>query len=395
MSGARSGHHPEWSTFTAGDAEFTERLLPGLLPGLEDHPLTRLEGEDSPVLGLFRTAGGPGLLIPRAHGGLGLGCVDALRVQSALATRSPSLGVGTMMHQLAVVSFVEYLRVRVGDDAPQWALLASVARSGHLVASASSEARRGDDALVPRTTATAVDGGTEYVLSGAKKPCSLARSMDILTTSVLVRSDDADDGTVALAVLPATLEGVRVNPFWRSPVLAAAESDEVVLHDVRVPAVMLLPGGRPERGMDELQVRAWIWFEVLACGTYLGCAQALFDRAAGASRTDRRGLGEAASELFACRAAARQAAEVLDSGASAEDAMSAALLARVFVEERLPRLCAELARLLGGLAFVGGEDSAYLLAASRALAFHPPGRARTTESLGHHFGGAPLDLSIF
>ncbi|GAA4657277.1 acyl-CoA dehydrogenase family protein [Streptomyces chumphonensis] len=390
-----SERQPCWSEFTAPDAEYTEERLPGLISALAEHDLGRLEDADSPVLELFRRAGGPGLLIPEAHGGLGLDCRGALRVQSSLATLSPSLGVGTMMHHLAVVSFVEYLRVHVGDDAPQWALLASIANNGHLVASASSEARRGDDALVPNTTATAVDDGAGYVLNGAKKPCSLARSMDILTTSVRVRSADERDGTVALAVLPATLEGVSVRPFWRSPVLVAAESEEVVLDDVRVPSVMLLPGGHPESGMDELQVRAWIWFEVLACGTYLGTAQALFDRAAASPRTDRRALGEAAAELFGYRSTCQAAAGVLDSGATAESAMTAALLARTLVEERLPNLCARLAGLLGGLAFVGSGDVGLLLATSRALAFHPPSRVRTTESLGGHFGGAPLDLSIF
>ncbi|MFE3471886.1 acyl-CoA dehydrogenase family protein [Streptomyces bacillaris] len=386
---------PRWTELTAADAAFTEERLPGLLDRLAGYPLAELESAGSPVLSLFREAGGPGLLIPTRHGGLGLDCGRALRVQSALATRSPSLGVGTMMHHLAVVSFVEYLRVHVGDDAPQWSLLAAVARDRRLLASASSEARRGDDALVPRTTATAVAGGEEFLLSGAKKPCSLARSMDILTTSVRVCSEDERNGTVALAVIPAGLDGIQVRPFWNSPVLAAAESEEIVLDDVRVPAVMLLPGGHPERGMDELQTRAWIWFEILACGTYLGTAQALFDRAAHASRTDRRALGEAAADLYACRAACAAAAETFDTGASAEKAMAAALLARLHVEERLPELCSRLARLLGGLAFVTGPDPAYLLSAARALAFHPPGRAPAAESVGRHLAGEPLDLSIF
>ncbi|MER5771111.1 acyl-CoA dehydrogenase family protein [Streptomyces sp. NPDC001985] len=383
-----------WSALTEADAAFTDALLPGLITGLGAHGLMELEGGNSPVLGLFREAKGPGLLIPERHGGHGLDCRSALRVQSALATLSPSLGVGTMMHHLAVVSFVEYLRVHVGDDAPQWALLASVAAHDHLLASASSEARRGSDALVPRTTATLQEDGG-YVLEGSKKPCSLARSMSILTSSVLVRSGDERDGTVALAVIPAAIEGVSVRPFWRSPVLAAAESDEVVLDRVRVPAEMVVPGGRPERGMDELQVRAWTWFEVLACGTYLGTAQSLFDRAAHAPRVERRALGELAAELFVCRSACERAAATFDAGGAADEAMTEALMARLYVEARLPDLCARLAGLLGGLAFVTGPEPAYLLSASRALAFHPPRGVSSAESLGARFTGAPLDLSIF
>ena len=52
--------------------------------------------------------------------------------------------------------------------------------------------------------------------------------------------------------------------------------------------------------------------------------------------------------------------------------------------------CAE---LLGGLAFFGGSEVAYLLCASRALAFHPPGRIHAARALDEYARGGVLDVS--
>lgn len=50
-----------------------------------------LEGPSSPGIGLSRDSGGPGLLVPDASQGRGATALDALRVQRALGSRSPSL----------------------------------------------------------------------------------------------------------------------------------------------------------------------------------------------------------------------------------------------------------------------------------------------------------------
>jgi hypothetical protein len=50
------------------------------------------------------------------------------------------------------------------------------------------------------------------------------------------------------------------------------------------------------------------------------------------------------------------------------------------------------ATLGGGMAFITSSDTAYLLAASRALAFHPPSRAVASAALARHLAGAALVL---
>ena len=77
--------------------------------------------------------------------------------------------------------------------------------------------------------ASTVVGGIS--VRGSKKPCSLSRSMDLLTASVAFESE----GGFGVALIPATSPGIERRPFWNSPVLTGAESDEVILNDVVVP----------------------------------------------------------------------------------------------------------------------------------------------------------------
>ncbi|HSV68071.1 MAG TPA: acyl-CoA dehydrogenase family protein [Mycobacteriales bacterium] len=134
---------------------------------------------------------------------------------------------------------------------------------------------------------TAVAHGETLVLSGRKKPCSLARSMDLLTASVSVPRADGDGQQLAVALIPRATPGVEVRPFWNSFVLAGAESDEVVLTDVEVPPDLVV---RTEAGpgdtLDSLQTTGFLWFELLMAASYLGMASALAERVLSAGRAD-------------------------------------------------------------------------------------------------------------
>ncbi len=53
---------------------------------------------------------------------------------------------------------------------------------------------------------------------------------------------------------------------------------------------------------------------------------------------------------------------------------------------------AQLVRALGGMAFVESPEIAYLLGATRALAFHPPSRAAAAGPIARYLAGGPLML---
>lgn len=384
-----------------------ERHLPGLDKALAEVALLDLERAGNPGLGLFREAGGPALLVPAAHGGLGISAVDAVRIQRAVGARSPSLAVATTMHHFSVASLVE---LSAASDGLAWVMLQAIADNNWLLSSGFAEGRPGQHILRPVMRAESVDGGLR--ISGTKKPCSLTWSMDVLSASAWVResgsaADPDAPGRLAIILVPAASEGISRRPFWNSWVLAGAESDEVVLDNVFVPEALVFYPDDDGARMDPVQSRGFVWFELLISAAYVGVASGLVARVLAAGRgaaTDRAGLG---IELEAAMAALERVALDLDALAGEEgsgdsdsrseasrdaDLLARSLCVRYAVEQTLARVTNSAASLAGGMAFIESSDLAYLLAASRPLAFHPPGRAAASAALDAWLTGSSLEL---
>src|SRR5262245_39982451 len=93
---ARGGLSPAMAVnFMAYERDTREALLPRLDERLCEIPFLERERPRNGSVAAFRDAGGPGLLVPREHGGRGATPLQAVRVQRAIATRSPSLAVAT------------------------------------------------------------------------------------------------------------------------------------------------------------------------------------------------------------------------------------------------------------------------------------------------------------
>lgn len=371
-----------------------EAYLPGLLAALAEVPAQRLEQPGSPGIGLFRRHGGPALLIPKPYQGLAATPPEAVRVMRAIGAASGSLAVATAMHHFSVATLFT-LAESIRGSGMEWALLEGIATQNLLVASGFAEGRPGQSILTPTMAGVAFDGG--YRVTGAKKPCSLAHSMELLTASVTLTEADGSTGQAVL-LLPAATEGVSVRPFWRSPVLAGAESDEVRLEEVFVHEQLLLRTGDAgadegaDGELDELQTVGFIWFELLISAAYLGIASALVERAL------HRGRG-AASELAAMTVRLETAALLLDGvaralrdGETGNPALARALLARYGAQDAIAEAARQAVELLGGMAFLGSGEVAQLAAASGCLAFHPPGRGAVAEELVAHLRGETLRI---
>jgi alkylation response protein AidB-like acyl-CoA dehydrogenase len=267
-------------------------------------------------------------------------------------------------------------------------LLKRVAEERLLIASGFAEGRTNQGILSPTMRARPVDGG--YLLSGSKKPCSLSRSMDLLTGSVAMPRPDGR-AEMGFLLLPADTPGISVHPFWSSFALAGAESDEVRLKDVFVTdsQILLPPGDRVDE-LTELQVVGLIWFEMIVCATYVGVASALVDqvltrgRGAGADRATLATRIEAAAGLT--EALARR---IMD-GEVDNDGIAASLVARFTVQDLITAVVGQAVELLGGMAFVSTSDTAYLAAAAHAMAFHPPSRTSMIDGLLDYHAGHPL-----
>lgn len=369
-----------------------EQFHAGLLDALEDLPLSTREGEDSPVLELYRKHGGPGLLVPAAYGGAAAGPLEAVRVQRALAAASPSLGVATVMHHFTVAMLFRLAEATGRLTPAQLKLMSAVAPDGLLLASGWAEGRTDQNILAPSVVAERLPGGG-YRVNGSKKPCSLSGSMDVLTASVQVTHEDGRSG-LALMLIPASSPGVGTRPFWATPVLAASQSHEVRLTDVVVPEDLVIHS-TPEDAdrLDDLQTAGFTWFELLATSSYVGAASALVSQVLAGKRGTPAERAQLAVRLDAAVCLVEGAARSLEDGTEGDEAVAAVLTARYATQDLLAQTVDQAVEMLGGMAYIRSGDVAYLASAVRALAFHPPSRASVAAELAEYFAGGPLRLS--
>jgi len=366
---------------------------PGLCAALAEIPLPGRECPGSPVIDLFRKHDGAGLLVPPEYSGAGADTLEAVRVLRGLASYSPSLGAAVTMHHFTAAML---FALAAGTDrltGRQLELLSRIAPGRLLLASGWAEGRPGQNILRPSLRAVpSGDGG--WLLNGGKKPCSLSHSMDLLTASVAL--EDGADGSSALAValVPADTSGVSTHPFWSSPVLAAAESDEVRLTDVRLADELIIRTIPDDPGrLDDLQTAGFVWFVLLICSVYTGVGSELADRVLRGGRGAATDRAAVAIGVESAVALLEGAARAVRDGLSGDDAVAAVLVARYAAQRALAQATDLAVELLGGTAFIASPEIACLSSAVRAIAFHPPSRGSAAQPLLEYFSGGPLVLS--
>ncbi|MFF5566826.1 acyl-CoA dehydrogenase family protein [Streptomyces sp. NPDC012623] len=370
--------------------ELCEHYHPGLTKALESIPYAERESSGSPVIELFREHGGAGLMVPGAYGGLGADILDAIRVQRAVGSLSPSLAAATAMHHFTAAMLYDLAGTagRLTDE--QLAVLGGVAPRRLLMASGWAEGKTQQNILLPSVTAVPTADG--FLLTGSKKPCSLAGSMDLLTVSIAVPGPNGPE--LALALVPSDSPGISVSPFWGNDVLAAAESDEVQLENTPVPAELVIrTSSEDPHRLDDLQTSGFVCFTLLISAGYAGAAGALV---ATVLERGRGSDGDRASLAIGSEAAFAQlegAARAVRDGLSGEAAVAEVLVARYAAQRALVRTADRALDLLGGIDFIRGSDHTRLAASVRPLAFHPPGQSSAAEPLLSWFTGGPLELS--
>jgi alkylation response protein AidB-like acyl-CoA dehydrogenase len=366
--------------FLDTERETLERLLPGLDAALAAVPFMHMERPGNPAIEIFRQHGGGALLVPKDYGGAGASPLEALRAQRAIAARSPSLAVAFNMHHLTIASLLE-----IDSDEPgaERDFLERVARDKPIIASGFAEGRPGGSIQVSALRQTPCEGGVR--VTGGKKPCSLARSMDLL--SISLPPPPGMDAGLAATIIPADTPGVSWRPFWNSPILAGAESEEIVLSDVFIPADTIFPLGGSGRS-HAVQDRGFLWFELMISGVYLGAASRLAEIVLSREHIRASDRVAVATELEGAMAALEGVALAMEAGARRNRDLARAVLVRHAVQGAIARASDLAIEALGGLAFLGSGETTYLLAAARGLGLHPPTRAASAERLAAHLTGA-------
>jgi alkylation response protein AidB-like acyl-CoA dehydrogenase len=313
--------------------------------------------------------------------------VEGARTLRAIASRAPSLGIVCTMHNFSVSTLVEWA---VFGEEYGALLLAGLAENSMYVASGFAEGRSGSRPLDMTMRARRAPGGG-WLINGRKKPCTLTYSMDFLSCGVSV---EAEDGTRrrAVGLVPADSPGIERRPFWKSPVLAGAESDEVILTDVHVPDdfVFVVEGSDQ---LDPVEVTGYIWFQLALSATYLGIVSGLVERLVASGKGTAEERGGVLAKVEAQAAAIDGIAYSLDAREDRERLLARSLSTRLALQGTIESVAMKCAELLGGLAFIGSPEVAYLLCAVRALALHPPGRIPASRALDEFARGGVLDIS--
>ena len=374
--------------FLARERATLDRMLPGLDEALQDIPLSKLESDSSPGISLLRESGGAGLLIPTEYQGKGATALEAVQIQRAIGSRSPSLAVAATMHHFSVSSLV-YMAAFGGQE---WLLLEAIATKNMLLASGFAEGRPDGRILAPSMDVTVTSEGVR--VSGSKRPCSLARSMDLLTVSMRLPAPDGTGDRLAVALIPASDPGVTVTPFWSSFVLAGAESDQVHIDDVLVPdSLVVLTDVTTDGELDDVQTAGFVWFELLMTASYLGAASAIVEQALASEKSSETARLKLVSDLGAAAAAVENIARQIPRSQSDMALLADTLLVRYAVQDAIAAAVPAAVELLGGLRFMSANDIGYLAAAVNGLGFHPPSRGRMAGPLTRHLAGDTLKIA--
>lgn len=375
-------------SFLRTERAVLDHYLPGLDGFLEGQELRDLEAPGSKAIAAFRHHGGPGLLVPAEHKGLGVTALEAVRIQRAIGSRSPSLAVATTMHHFSVASLVALSETSAGLE---WMVLEAIATNSLIVASGFAEGRTDGGILSPTMQARQDSDGIH--ISGIKRPCSLAHSMDLLTASVRVPRTTGSGDQLAVALIPVPSPGLEVSPFWSTFALAGAESDQVALTDVLVREEMLVRTEvEPGQLLDDVQTSSFIWFELLMMGSYLGAASALVERVLDNERIPEAERLRLYVDIGGAAQAVENIARQLPERQTSRDLLAESLIARYAVQAAIARVVPTAVELLGGMSFISSDDVAYLSAAVNGLGFHPPSRAKMAGPLLAHLAGAPLEI---
>ena len=353
----------------------TEHHLPGLIGALEERGLMALEtGDPGQLCALFRRHRGAGLIIPEHFGGLAASPIETVEILRMIGSLSPSLAVMMTMHHHTVVSMVQ-----LGEWFPvAGELLTGIAGQQMLVASAFAEGKPGSGIFNASVTARPSEGG--YRLRGTKKPCSMTHHLDVVVVGV-AREQEQGEPIHGFAIVLADDNGLERQPFWGSPILQAADNNALSFNDTFVPEQrMLLAQTEDDAEAAMLSERASLsglcWFQFMVGATYLGVASALARLLIEKRNVDDLLLAQIAIELEGAHQALIGGVHQFERQPAPDHALyQMALSTRFMVQAAVERATNLAVELAGGMAFASSDQVSYLLAASRAICFHPVSRS--------------------
>ncbi|OCQ22154.1 hypothetical protein A7985_10215 [Pseudoalteromonas luteoviolacea] len=356
--------------------------LPDLACYLQETPFEVLEGAQSKAIDVFRDAGGVATLVKEKYGGKGLSAWEGVLLQLAIGGASPSLAIAAGMHQFSIATLQEMAKVGNGLES---LMLEGISRSNLLVSSAFSEGQISKSILKSQIKAKEVDKG--YVISGIKKPCSLAYCMDLLTASVQVEPKHGEP-YFAVAMIHKATEGISVEKFWQAPFLQASQSEAVILDNVFVPHSMIV--NVDEKSAYQSHIAGFVWFELVTCASYLGMVYGLVSRACDQGRLSGDDMARAYIQLEASALSLKAVAGEMDN--QTQDTLAQILAIRYQLQDVLAQVTQSTLSLVGGINYINEGYFGTIAQIVHAFNFHPPAKQAMYSPLNQYFSGEQLEM---
>lgn len=356
------------------------KWMPEMVSFLETASLLDLErGESRRLADLFRKFGQPALTIGKELGGAGASALDMAQLHTWVGAHCPSLAIMMTMHHHTVAGMMAARHFFPDIQG----LLAMIARDNLLVASGFAEGRTNTPILASTMTVEKTLGG--YLVNGSKKPCTMTHHFDLITFGVNCM-DPQGQPQIGIGVGFAADPSIERKEFWSVPHLQAADSHEVIFNNLMVPEAMMCFSAAVDDQLDEAQQGTGnhlfaIWFQLLASASYLGMASALASRALTGKKGSQEDRALLLIDLQGATMALRGLAASIDDNRFLRSDLARAQATRFAIQDAVNRISTRAFEILGGMAFMSSEEVAYLLVATRLLAFHPTSRLASTAFL--------------
>lgn len=339
-----------------------DEYFPGLDDKLTSFSFMERESQGNECMDLIKQMGVPSLMIPIEYGGKGASALDAIYIQRAIGSRSPSLAIALTMHQFSVASLIGAISVQPELER----ILTMIAEENLLLASGFAEGIS-QNIFSPTVNAMPVTGG--IIVNGRKKPCTLSHKMDLLTASVKLPDDQ-----LAIIIIPSNTPGIKVNDFWNHWILKGTDTHEVVLEDVFVSNENIFHAGT-EQNVSPVIMNGLIWFELLATASYIGVVSSMVEKVLQSDKAPNLDkMHDLTADLVQSMNSLEGLAYKFINNQYLDFLLNEVLLVRDSIERKIEQISTQSAKLLGGMNFLTTLDTSYLLLVSQLLTFHPPSK---------------------
>lgn len=361
--------------FLTKEREVLQKYFPDFDSYLTSFSFTDREEKTYLLLNKFKELNGPSLMIPKELGGLGASIIESFYIQRAIASRSPSLAIACTMHHFSIASLIEVVEYQENLKK----VLQLVVEKNLLLSSSFAEGTT-NSTFSPLVSAK--DEGDLFLISGSKKPCTLSRSMDILTGSVRL-----PDGQLGIFTVPSNSKGIFVKDFWNHWILKGSETEEIVLDNVEVAKENIFIAGFEEE-LHPAIINGLIWFELIVSSSYIGVGSSIVEKVIHNKNISNEKVQELVSIIEGAMSAIEGLAYKFKSGHFQEYLLPEIIFVRKSVEDAVKSTATKGAKLLGGIQFLKNIEISYLLLVCQLLHFHPPSKKEVLEILDTYLGRA-------